>query len=469
MDFFIIAGVRRIVRRSLLGQQLGNYRLISLLGRGGFAEVYLGEHRRLHRQAAIKVLYAYLSEKELDGFQHEAEIIANLDHPHIVRVLDFDVQEGIPFLVMDYNPHGSLRNRHPRGERVPLETVVSYVKQVADALQYAHDQRLIHRDVKPENMLIGRHNEILLSDFGIVVIAHSTSSMSMQESAGTFPYMAPEQIQAHPRPASDQYALGVVTYEWLTGERPFEGTIAELIAKHLTMEAPSLRLKLPSLPLEIEYVVSHALSKEPQQRFTTVRAFAVALEQASQTKDISPASGAPPPAELKLRIDESTPAIVEPRSKPEDTPPAQSYSPTVPASVRAQSVEETAPQTPQPVPRRRFSRRIIVVSLAATAVVAVGGGAIYWMLTPRVLTPHFPYTYRGHSDSVWAVAWAPDGKRIASGSNDETVQVWNATDGSNAFTYSGHSNTVLAVAWSPDGKHIASGSSDNTVQVWNAP
>ncbi len=183
------------MRRGLIGQHLGNYHLVSLLGRGGFAEVYLGEHRRLHRQAAIKVLYAYLSEKELDGFQREAETIANLDHPNMVRVLDFDVQEGIPFLVMDYYPHGSLRDRHPKGKRVPLEIVVSYVKQVAEALQYAHNQRLVHRDVKPENMLIGRHNEILLSDFGIVTIAHSTSSMSMQDSAGTFPYMAPEQFK----------------------------------------------------------------------------------------------------------------------------------------------------------------------------------------------------------------------------------------------------------------------------------
>jgi eukaryotic-like serine/threonine-protein kinase len=420
------------MRRSLIGQHLGNYHLISLLGRGGFAEVYLGEHRRLHRQAAIKVLHAYLSEKELDGFQHEAEIIANLDHPNILRVLDFDVQEGIPFLVMDYYPHGSLRDRHPKGERVSLETVVSYVRQAAEALQYAHDQRLVHRDVKPENMLIGRHNEILLSDFGIVTIAHSTSSMSMQDSAGTFPYMAPEQIQAHPRPASDQYALGIVTYEWLAGARPFEGTTAELIAKHLTMQVPSLRLKVPSLPVDVEHVVSHALAKDPQQRFTTIRAFAVALEEASQTKYMSPVSDAPPPKEPELRADESPPAIVESRSKPVDTPPVQSYSPTLPISVREQPVEETAPQTPHSVPRHRFSRRTMVVSLAATAAVAVGGGATYWVLTPHVSPAQVPpahvltYTYRGHSSFVLAVAWSPNGQRIASGSSDNTVQVWNA-------------------------------------------
>jgi serine/threonine protein kinase len=190
--------------RDLIGQQLGNYRLASLLGRGGFAEVYLGQHIRLRTQAAIKVLHTHLSPEEIDKFQHEAETIANLIHPHIVRVFDFDVSDGFPFLVMDYCPHGTLRKRYPKGEHIPLPTVVSYVQQVADALQYAHDHKLIHRDIKPENMLIGQHQTILLSDFGIVATAHSTSSMSTQVPVGTIPYMAPEQIQAQARPASDQ-------------------------------------------------------------------------------------------------------------------------------------------------------------------------------------------------------------------------------------------------------------------------
>jgi len=170
---------------SRAGQQLGNYRLERLLGRGGFAEVYLGYHLRLQRQAAIKVLLASLSEQEVEPFEQEARVIAALDHPNIVRILDFDVQNGIPFLVMDYLPHGTLRQRCAQGECVPLPTVVSQVKQVAEALQYAHDQRLIHRDVKPENMLIGRRGEVVLSDFGIAAIAHSTSSMTAQASVGT--------------------------------------------------------------------------------------------------------------------------------------------------------------------------------------------------------------------------------------------------------------------------------------------
>src|SRR5262249_19081659 len=136
-----------------VGQQLGNYRLVSLLGHGGFAEVYLGQHERLPLQAAIKVLHVNLMGSEAEYFQREAETIARLAHPSIVRILDYDVQEGVPFLVIDYAPGGSMRWRYPKGSLVPLPIIISSVKQVADALQYAHEQKFIHRDVKPENML----------------------------------------------------------------------------------------------------------------------------------------------------------------------------------------------------------------------------------------------------------------------------------------------------------------------------
>jgi peptide/nickel transport system substrate-binding protein len=267
-----------------LGQQFGNYRLVSLLGQGGYAEVYLGQHVRFNQQAAIKIVHAHLSGQEVEHFQQEAETIATLAHPSIVRVFDFDVQDGVPFLVMDYAPNGSLRQRYPKGKLVPLPQIVSSVKLVAAALQYAHDKKFIHRDVKPENMLIGQHQEVLLSDFGIATIAHNTSSFneSALGTSGTLAYMAPEQIEGHPRPASDQYALGVVVYEWLCGERPFEGSVSEVMAQHLSMPPPPLRERIPAIPPEVEQVVLRALAKDPKERFATVAAFSAALEQASQ-------------------------------------------------------------------------------------------------------------------------------------------------------------------------------------------
>ncbi|HET8853640.1 MAG TPA: serine/threonine-protein kinase, partial [Ktedonobacteraceae bacterium] len=234
-----------------VGQQLGNYRLLRLLGRGGFADVYLGEHAYLKKSAALKVLHLRLGEQEAEQFLREAQTLAGLDHPHIVRVLDFAVQDGMPFLVMDYATGGTLRTRHPAGTRVPLEWIIAYVSQVASALQYAHDQRLIHRDIKPENMLLGAREQVLLGDFGLAMLTPSSRSGSTQAMdpamAGTAPYLAPEQLQGQPRPASDQYALGVVVYEWLCGQRPFRGTPIEVAMQHISAPPPFLREQLPDL------------------------------------------------------------------------------------------------------------------------------------------------------------------------------------------------------------------------------
>ncbi len=267
-----------------VGQQVGNYRMVQLLGSGGFADVYLAQHVYLDSPAAIKLLRANLGQQDLDDFRGEAQTLVRLIHPHIVRLLDFGVQDGAPFLVMDYAPNGTLRQRHQRGERLALDTVVGYVDQVASALQYAHDQKIVHRDVKPENMLLGRQQEILLSDFGIAVVAQSTRADLARDTTGTIAYMAPEQIQAHPRPASDQYSLGIVVYEWLSGARPFAGSFTEVAAKHLMVPPPPLRQIIPAISPEVEMVVSTALAKDPKQRFSSVQAFATALREAGRTQ-----------------------------------------------------------------------------------------------------------------------------------------------------------------------------------------
>jgi serine/threonine protein kinase len=154
-----------------------------------------------------------------------------------------------------------LRLLGPRGKPLPIPSIISYVKQIADALQYAHDEKLIHRDVKPENMLVGRRKEVLLSDFGIALIAQSTSSQSKQEVIGTVTYMAPEQLQGKPRPASDQYALGVVVYEWLCGDSPFHGSFTEIASQHLFVPPPPLREKLPTITPTIEQKESLCILK----------------------------------------------------------------------------------------------------------------------------------------------------------------------------------------------------------------
>src|SRR5437764_6157524 len=247
-----------------VGQQLGNYRLIRMLGKGGFAEVYLGKHIYLNTQAAIKMLSTHLTDNELEQFLNEARTIARLEHTHIVRVLEFGVEDGAPFLVMGYAPNGTLRSRHPRGTRIPLATVVTYIRQIARALQYAHDEKVIHRDVKPENMLLSRQDTVLLSDFGLATAAQSSRTQVGQDVAGTVIYMAPEQLQGKPGPASDQYALAVVVYEWLSGTLPFSGSYIEVAIQQERAAPPPLREKVPTISPYVEQVVLTALAKEPQ-------------------------------------------------------------------------------------------------------------------------------------------------------------------------------------------------------------
>lgn len=265
-----------------IGQQIGTYRLLCVLGEGGFATVYLGEHRHLGTLAALKLLHLSFSPEDGEAFRKEAQLIGRLEHPHIVRVLDYNVQAGTPFLVMSFAPGGTLRNVHPKGMVLPLSTVVDYVTQAAEALQYAHDRGVIHRDVKPENLLVGARQEVLLGDFGIAVLSQRSRSVSTQEVVGTAAYMAPELFRGKPCTASDQYALAVVIYEWLTGERPFSGSFVELASQHLMTPPPALRQKNPQIAPAVERVVLTALAKEPAQRFGSVKDFAQALAQASQ-------------------------------------------------------------------------------------------------------------------------------------------------------------------------------------------
>lgn len=262
------------------GQLLGNYRLLRQIGQGGFSDVYLGEHIHLRTQAAIKVLQVHLGENTIQNFLKEARMIAHLVHPHIIRVLDFGVQASTPFLVMDYAPNGTLRQRYMKGVPLPAALLVPYIKQTADALQYAHERNLIHRDVKPDNMLLGTKEEVLLSDFGLARIAHESNSRSRNDMAGTAIYMAPEQLQGRPLPASDQYSLGIVAYEWLTGNAPFQGSFFEIASQHMMSPPLSMRAKSPHISAALETVVMTALAKDPQRRFPSVRDFAIALEQA---------------------------------------------------------------------------------------------------------------------------------------------------------------------------------------------
>jgi len=470
-----------------ISQQLGNYQLVRHIGRGAFSDVYLGIHVHLKTPAAIKILHTELTSSDVEKFRTEARTIARLEHPHIVRVIDFGIEDHTPFLVMSFAPNGTLRQRYPKGTILSLATIISYVTQIADALQYAHNQKFIHRDIKPENMLLGRQNEVLLSDFGFVLIAQSSFSQSTKEMAGTIPYMAPEQFHGKPRFASDQYSLGIVVYEWLTGDRPFQGSVLEITTQHMINPPPPIRIKNPAIPSEVEEVLLTALAKEPHQRFATVQAFSNALQQASNL--VSPIASA-----STIAFEEAS-ELPDIRTQPISVAmPAAVLTHNTPPSFQTETFEDSysnidssnnQQMTSVPVvtttnSRRRFSRRAVLFGLAGVAVGSVvsngiwlaksagllGGGSSNTVLSPGTTL----FTYTRHKGSVLTAAWSPDGYRIASGSYDYTVQVWDAVTGWHASIYSGHKDYIWSVAWSPDGKYIASGGGyyDKTVQIWDA-
>jgi len=265
-----------------IGQQFGSYQLTALLGRGGFANVYLGEHVRHGTLAAIKVPRSSLQDKR-ERFVKEMRTLARLNHPHIVQVLEYGVEDDIPFLAMNYARRGSLQQIYREGMLFSLDTIVSYVGQIADGLQYIHDRRLVHRDVKLGNILLGPRNTVWLSDFGLAVnIPRLFFLGESQGGAGTVDYMAPEQLQGKHSPASDQYALGIVVYESLTGDTPFHGNDQEIAEQHLYASPPRLHSRFLEITPAVERVVRRALAKDPHQRFASVREFALALEQASE-------------------------------------------------------------------------------------------------------------------------------------------------------------------------------------------
>jgi WD40 repeat protein len=412
-----------------VGEQLGNYRLLRLLGEGGFAEVYLGEHIYLNNHAAIKLLHAHLVGQDAEHFLTEAKTLVDLVHPNIVRVLDFAVQEGSPFLVMDYIAGGTLRQQHPQGSRLQLDLVVLYVKQIAAALYYAHGQQVIHRDVKPENMLLGKHQEVVLSDFGIATVVPRTGPLAKKDVLGTPRYMAPEQIDGHPDVASDQYALGVVVYEWLCGEAPFRGSFFHLMNQHKTRPVPPLSTKNADVSHEVEKVVHKALAKDAQQRYESVQAFADALEHA-----------------YLLDLARTTPLHAV-------SLPAKHSSPSF--------AKRMAPV------RQLMKRRTMMIALGGTVLTgAIAGGVGLWN---SLHAEQEVQIYRDHSGTVRSLAWSPDGKSLASGSDDNTVQIWDATKLTTLYTYHGHAARVNAVAWSPpDGNYLASADQNGMVQIWQA-
>ncbi|HEC21898.1 MAG TPA: hypothetical protein ENI95_03155 [Chloroflexi bacterium] len=302
----------------LIGRKLGPYEIVEFISSGGMAEVYKGYHPDLDRYVAIKIVGRHLQSDPVFNarFRREAKAIAQLRHPNIVQVYDFGAAEGGHYMVMEYVEGitlADLLDQVRAGERtLEMDDVIFIIRQIAAALDHAHKKGVIHRDVKPGNILITRSGQAILTDFGLALLRSRNAEDDSSGSAfGTPEYMAPEQISDSRAagPASDIYSLGVVLYEMVTGEVPFRAdSVVDTALRHLNENAPDPRLLNPDLPEGVAQVILKALAKSPRDRYRRAVQMALELEQAYATpEEVSatqelPSSGPPTQQSVPTRV-----------------------------------------------------------------------------------------------------------------------------------------------------------------------
>lgn len=257
----------------MIPQTVGRYQIMSELGRGGMSVVYQALDPNTGREVAVKIIPSSLMDNPaLRGrFQREAQTVAKLNHPNIVPVYDFGEQNGQPFLVMRLMRGGTLSQRLEKGP-MSLDEALPILQSIADALDHAHRNGLVHRDLKPDNILFDQFNTPFLSDFGIVKVAGSSATLTEGNFIGTPGYISPEQAHGNldVDSRSDLYSLGVILFEMMTGSRPYQGdTTLQIIVQHIQAPIPSARALNKALPPATDTVISRALAKEPDKRFQT--------------------------------------------------------------------------------------------------------------------------------------------------------------------------------------------------------
>jgi serine/threonine protein kinase len=494
------------------GKMLGRYRLMRLLGRGGMGEVWQAEDTELARQVAIKLLPPVLRHEEdyLRAFANEARTIASLEHPHILAVHDFgEFQSGdevITYLVMPL-VNTTLRTRIKQDRALlPASICLNYLRQAAQAIDYAHSKRILHRDIKPANMLL-QDDWLFLSDFGIAKLLSTTTYRSRTHAgAGTPGYMAPEQIRGRAVVASDLYSLAIVAYQLLTGQLPFSGDEPYAVfLKHLQQDPPSPRQFNPLLPEPVEHALLKSLARLPEARYPSCQAFVAELEQGWNINgmqnnpapfDVDATLLAPwskrAAASFPTQRSESAPTLYPPTpfssgARNGSTTSQPSTPSTLPGwSGSLESRTEDGPSTETGLDKKKIaltsSRRTFLLGGAATALLVAGGGiALSSFYHPAISMPQKLSTgvpvlkLTGHTQPVDNVRWSPRGRYLASGGEDGRLLLWDIETlmtSSNgkirsveqpAASYE-PDETMLTnkLNWSPDGRSLATFTSQKT-------
>ncbi|MCA9882227.1 MAG: protein kinase [Anaerolineae bacterium] len=309
------------------GDTIGAYRIIERIGQGGMATVYRAHHERLGRDVAIKIMHpTFLSDDNfMARFSREARIVAGLDHPNIVPIFDFSEHNGLPYLVMRYIAGPTLKFLAMK-EGLTLQNVADILTQVASGMDYAHSQGVLHRDMKPSNIIIEHNTRAYITDFGLARIAQAgESTISHDMMLGTPYYISPEQAQGERTLThhTDIYSLGVILYELVTGQVPFSGdTPYAIVHGHIYTPPPSPLVINPELPEPVEAVLMKALAKEPQQRYNSagamIEAFKAAMKGVDPNEPISSVMMKPPEQITRNRAPANEPvtSLVE-QSAPE--------------------------------------------------------------------------------------------------------------------------------------------------------
>ena len=387
------------------GTIVGGYQILEIVGQGGMATVYRAHQLSMDRDVALKVLPRHLLRQanSLERFKREANIIARLEHRAIVPVHDYGEYEGLPYIVMRYMDGGAVAELLLHGPLSP-QRALHIVEQIAPALDYAHQKGVLHRDLKPSNILLDANGDAYITDFGIArILGENAPSLTTSGVVGTPSYMSPEQAQGHKLDGrSDVYALGVVLFEMLTGQRPFEGETPYSVAvKHVTEPPPSACKLNPNLPPSVERVLYKALEKDPERRFQTAAELAQALRQALEHPDLTSAMADTDPANLNQALHEGAArhgqqfpasAYVPPVALP--SAPARALTPNL------QVLPPAAPTGARPYGRRwsRVRRRpqprvpwttwaLLALALGGLLLVMLVGGVYYWLeLSPAPTT-----------------------------------------------------------------------------------
>lgn len=376
----------------LIGRTLGPYQILDEIGRGGMADVYRAVQPSIGRQVAVKVLPAHLLQDHtfVERFAREVQVIAKLQHPHILPVYDFGEDNGLYYIVMAYMPGGTLSERIRREGGLHLDEVARLTEQIAGGLDFAHEKGIIHRDFKPSNVLLDEKGNVYLADFGIAKMTESTAHLTGSGVVGTPAYMAPEMArQGGVSPLIDVYALGVTVFEMLSGRHPYRAeTPMGILMAHGTEPIPDVCTIRPDLPDAVQVIIERAMEKDPRRRTQS------AGELAGELKAVVDAIGR---GEMKAAATVAEPSTLPPvpRSSIVEKYPAVPMPPERQAGDRARAVwavpdprSMAADSIPRPaliaqsqrIRRRGVSPWVWFGGIVLAGGVVIGGLVMVWAL-----------------------------------------------------------------------------------------